>query len=85
MGMPPRVPISQVIIVVKPEGDELKFRVIVPEWIAYACSPVMTIKAGPAGWNGNPFGVYGDAIETFTGCDKHTLSISVARCNSGEI
>jgi hypothetical protein len=45
----------------------------------------VTIKAGPAGWNGNPYGVYGDAIEDYIGCDKHDVSISVARCNSGEV
>jgi hypothetical protein len=83
--MPPRTPVTQVIIVVKPDGDDLKFRIVVPAWIGHACSSVVTIKAGPAGWNGNPYGVYGDAIEDYIGCDKHDVSISVARCHGGEI
>ena len=85
MGLPPRVVVDRVLIIVKPDGDELKFRIIVPDWTAMSCSPVVTIKAGPAGWNGNPYGVYGDAIEDYVGCNKHDVSISVAHCNEGEV
>jgi hypothetical protein len=45
----------------------------------------MTVKRGPYDWDGNPYGVYGDAIEEWVGCSKHDVSISVARCNSGEL
>jgi hypothetical protein len=85
MGLPPRVPVDRVIIIVKPEEDVLNFRVIVPTWKMMACSPVMTVKRGPYDWDDNPYGVYGDTIEEWVGCSKHDVSISVARCNSGEL
>ncbi len=83
--MPPRVTVTRVIIVVKAEGDDLKFRIIVPEWGVMQCSSVVTIEGASDVWNGNPYGVYGDAISDYIGQSKHDVSISVARCHSGEI
>jgi hypothetical protein len=74
-----------VIVVVKPDGDDLNFRVIVPERSINACSPIMTVKRGPAGWGGNPYGVYGNQIAGYLGCEKNDVSISVAKCDSGEL
>jgi hypothetical protein len=75
-------PVERVIILVQPVGDMLKFRIVVPEWIAYACSPVMTVDPGPAGWNGNPHGVYGDAVAEYLGCNKHDVYITVSHCTN---
>lgn len=44
---------------------------------------VMTIKDGVACRDGNPYLVYGAAIEKFTGCDRYQTSITVADCRSG--
>lgn len=85
MTIPERVTVTQVIIVVKPEWTLLKFRIVVPQWTANACSPVMTVEAGPAGWDGNPYGVYGDAVADYIGCNKHDVSISVFLGTGGEI
>ena len=46
-------------------------------------SGVITLKDGAAFRDGNPFGVYGDAVEAFTGCNKYQTSITVANCRSG--
>jgi hypothetical protein len=35
--------------------------------------------------NGNPYGVYGDAVSKFTGVNKFDTSIIVARCTSGSL
>jgi hypothetical protein len=75
----------KVIVVVQPDGNDIKFRIVVPGRMMYACSPVMTIEGKADLWNGNPYGVYGDAIEDYVGCDKYDVSISVARCRSGEL
>ena len=85
MGLPPRTTVKQVIVVVQPLEDDLKFRIIVSEWIGHACSPVITMENASDVWNGNPFGVYGDAIADYIGQSKYSVSISVARYSSGEI
>lgn len=48
-------------------------------------SPVVTLKGAAAGYNGNPYLVYGDAVEEFTGCPKFETSISVFDCRSGSL
>ncbi len=72
-----------VIVVVKIDDKDLTFRVIIPT--VSACSSIITIKDKADSWDGNPYLVYGDDVARFVGCDKHDVSISVARCDSGEI
>ena len=85
MGLPPRTTVDRVIIVVKPDGDELKFRIVVPAWVGHACSPIVTVKAGPSDWNGNSCLLYGPAITDYLGQDYMDVSISVSLCTSGEL
>ena len=47
-------------------------------------SPVMRKLGAAPSRTGNPYLVYGDAVEEFTGCDKFTTSISVFDCRSGD-
>jgi hypothetical protein len=48
-------------------------------------SPDITL-AGVAPWrNGNPYCVYGAAVEEFTGCNRFTVNIVVANCVSGRL
>jgi hypothetical protein len=85
MGLPPRVTVSRVIVVVKLDGNDIKFRIVVPEWVGNACSPVIRITDASGVWDGNPHGVYGDAIADYIGQSIWNVSISVACCHSGEI
>ena len=48
-------------------------------------SPVVTLEGAADSCNGNPYLVYGDAIEEFTGLDKFETSISVFGCTSGNL
>lgn len=48
-------------------------------------SPVVTLEGAADSRNGNPYLVYGDAIEEFTGLDKFDTSISVFGCTSGDL
>jgi len=46
-------------------------------------SPVITIEGEAHSLNGNPYLVYGAAVQEFTGRDKYQCSISVFKCTSG--
>jgi len=83
--MPPRVVVDRVLIVVKTDGCDLKFRIVVPDWMMLQCSPIVMIEGGADDWNGNPHLVYGPAITDYLGQDYMDVSISVARCDSGEL
>ena len=48
-------------------------------------SPVITLEGAASCPSGNPYLVYGDAIEEFTGCDKFDTSINVFDCRSGDL
>ncbi len=48
-------------------------------------SPVVTIKEGVAMRHGNPYLVYGTAVEAFTGRNRYDHSITVADCRSGDL
>ena len=48
-------------------------------------SPIVTLKGAEPSRTGNPYLVYGDAVEEFTGCPKFETSISVFDCRSGSL
>ena len=48
-------------------------------------SGVVTIPGRASNCNGNPFVVYGEAVEKFTGRNKFTTTISVFGCTSGNL
>jgi len=48
-------------------------------------SSVITLEGEANSYTGNPYLVYGAAIEEFTGCDKYQCSISVFECCSGNL
>lgn len=47
-------------------------------------SPIITLAGEAHRRRGNPYGIYGDAVAKFTGCDKFNTSISVFHCASGD-
>ena len=48
-------------------------------------SPIVTLEGMVDQRRGNPYLVYGDVVEAFTGCDKFATTISVAECVSGDL
>ncbi len=48
-------------------------------------SSVVTLEGDADFCNGNPYSVYGDAIEEFTGISKFNTNISVFGCTSGNL
>lgn len=85
MKCPRRVAVKRVIILVQPEEDKLKFRIVVPAWATSACSSVMTVDSGPAGWDGNPYCLYGDDVAEYVGCSKYDVSIDVCLFTDGKL
>jgi hypothetical protein len=46
----------------------------------------VVVLAGAARWqNGNPYCVYGQSVEEYTGCNRFHLNITVACCTSGNL
>lgn len=62
----------QIVMVAKPGGLTM-------------VSPVVTLEGEEHRRDGNPYGVYGDAIAKFVGCDKFETSISIFHCVSGDL
>ncbi len=48
-------------------------------------SAVVTLEGAAPGRTGNPYLVYGDIVEDFTGCDKYATCINVFDCRSGDL
>ncbi len=77
--------IENVIVVAKisENGEDIDFRIIVPEWAAMAVSGIMTLVGQAPSIGGNPYCLYGPDVAVYTGTDKFDVSISVADCYSG--
>ena len=48
-------------------------------------SQIVTLERAEPSRTGNPYLVYGDAIEAWLGCDKFDTSISIFDCRSGDL
>ncbi len=72
-----------VITAITENGEDLQIVMVTrPETMV---SRVVTLIGAAASRSGNPYLVYGDAIEDFTGLDKFDVSITVADCRSGDL
>jgi hypothetical protein len=46
----------------------------------------VAVLPGAARWRtGNPYCIYGKAVEEYTGCNRFNLNITVACCTSGNL
>ena len=61
----------QIVMVAQPEGEA-------------RVSQIVTLKGAVPSRAGNPYLVYGDAVEKFTGCNRFDTTISVFDCSSGD-
>jgi hypothetical protein len=66
------------------ESDLQIVMVAQPGGVARASS-IVTLKGAEPGRTGNPYLVYGDAVEAWLGCDKFDTSISIFDCRSGDL
>jgi hypothetical protein len=70
-----------VVTDIVPDSEDLRI-VMMTSGLA----PSMVVLAGAARWqNGNPYCVYGKAVEEYTGCNRFNLNITVACCTSGNL
>jgi hypothetical protein len=71
----------RVIVITDTVPDTQNLRIVIVSGLV--ASPVITL-AGVAPWReGNPYCVYGKAVEEFTGCSRFAVDIVVADCRSG--
>jgi hypothetical protein len=69
------------------EAEDTDLRVVMVARIdgVTMASPIVTIKDGVACRDGNPYLVYGNAVEEFVGRGRYQTSITVADCRSGDL
>jgi len=65
--------------------EDLQIVMVARAYNITMASPAVTLKGAADGRRGNPYLVYGDAVEAFTGCDKFNTCITVAECTSGDL
>jgi len=75
-----------IMVAVDPDCEEDLQIVMVaqPGGVARASS-IVTLEGDECRRNGNPYLVYGDAVEAWLGCDKFDTSISIFDCRSGDL
>ena len=76
----------QIIVVYELAGDDIRFRMIIPE--QNLVSGIVVLEGQGSIANRNPYSVYGDICGVFGGHDKHDkylFNITVARCTSGSL
>lgn len=69
------------------EAEDIDLRIVMVARVngVTMASPVVTIKDGVKSRAGNPYLVYGAAVEEFTGLSYRKTTIIVADCRSGDL
>ncbi len=74
-----------VLIVTEIVDTDLQIVMVARVRGADCISSLVTIEGGVAYRDGNPYIVFGKAVEEFTGQNRFSTSITVADCRSGDL